>query len=988
MVRNILLIAVFACLFSASSAHAQEVTLATLQGDFDKTARPFLQTYCITCHSGERPKGQIDLSTFSTLDSISKEHATWKIILDQISSKDMPPDTAKTLPDDSRRAAMVDWIKQFASFESSRNAGDPGTVLARRLSNAEYDNSVRDLTGVDIRPTKEFPIDPANQDGFDNSGESLAMSPALISKYLDAARQVASHVVLKPNGFDFSDFPISSEEDRDKYAVRQIIDFYQRQPTNYADYFEAAWRFHNRAALGQRDATLAGIASAMKISPKYLAAVYAMLSQPAEDLGAIAAVQARWGELPGPAGDRAIVRKGCEALATFVSQLREKVKFTTRNLATRGIADGSQPLVLWKNEQYAKNRRIYPGGALSMEYSPIALQLDPQLAVPADASSRATYEDSFKRFCDIFPDAFVVSERSRVFLENAREAERDKRDNTGRYLSAGFHSQMGYFRDDQPLYDLVLGDADQKQLDELWRELYFITLAPIQQHKQFIWFERAEPPSFMYSPEFNSFRSEDDAVASEKRIRELAELYLAKAKSGGASQVSLDVIAKHFEWINSAIRAVEADRLQAEPKHLDAMLAFAERAYRRPLAPAEREKLLAFYQLLRADAQLNHDDAIRDCVASVLMSPHFSYRIDLPATAGDGIQPISDYALASRLSYFLWSSMPDAELLARAKAGDLHEPAVLLAQTKRMIADPKIRGLATEFLANWLDVRRFEELNSVDRERFPTFTNELRSAMFEEPVRFFVNLVQNDRPVLEMLYGDYTFVNPVLAAHYGIPEPNVRSGDEWVRIDNASQYHRGGVLPMAAFLTKNAPGLRTSPVKRGYWVVRRILGEHIPAPPPNVPQLPTDESKLGDLTLRQTLERHRADVACAGCHERFDGVGLVFEGYGPTGESRAKDLGDRLVQTKAVFPGGTEGDGLAGLQTYLREHRQNDFLDNVCRKLLVFGLGRGLLASDEPLIAEMREKLSKNENRVDTIIQSIVTSRQFLNQRGYSMASR
>ncbi len=175
-----------------------------------------------------------------------------------------------------------------------------------------------------------------------------------------------------------------------------------------------------------------------------------------------------------------------------------------------------------------------------------------------------------------------------------------------------------------------------------------------------------------------------------------------------------------------------------------------------------------------------------------------------------------------------------------------------------MIQDDRARALAVEFGGNWLDFRRFEEHNSVDRNRFPEFTNELRQAMFEEPVRFFLSVAQHDQSVLDFLYGDYTFVNPVLAKFYGMPAPNTRA-NEWTRIDDIGHYGRGGLPTMAVFLTKNAPGLRTSPVKRGYWVVRRLLGEVIPPPPPNVPVLPADETKLGDLTLPQTMAKHRED---------------------------------------------------------------------------------------------------------------------------------
>ena len=199
--------------------------------------------------------------------------------------------------------------------------------------------------------------------------------------------------------------------------------------------------------------------------------------------------------------------------------------------------------------------------------------------------------------------------------------------------------------------------------------------------------------------------------------------------------------------------------------------------------------------------------------------------------------------------------------------------------------------------------------------------------------------------------------------------------------DNAGKYGRGGLLPMAVFLTKNSPGLRTSPVKRGNWVVRRILGERIPPPPPKVPLLPADESKLGELTLRQALERHRADPSCAACHAHFDSLGLVFEGFGPIGEARRVDLGGRTVDTRAVFPDGEEGAGLEGLRAYIHKHREGDFINTLCRQLLAYGLGRTLLPSDDKTLASMHARLASDGWRFDNLIEVIVTSPQFLNRR-------
>jgi hypothetical protein len=449
--------------------------------------------------------------------------------------------------------------------------------------------------------------------------------------------------------------------------------------------------------------------------------------------------------------------------------------------------------------------------------------------------------------------------------------------------------------------------------------------------------------------------------------------------------------------MSTEIRTVERARLAAEPSHLDALLDFAQRAFRRPLTQPERDDIRAFYHDLRDKEGLDHEDAIRDSIVSVLMSPRFCYRVHrdegeperttstatLTPETNWKVQPLSDYALASRLSYFLWSTMPDAELLAHAQANDLHTPKVLLTQARRMLQNERARGFVTEFAGNWLDFRRFPEHNAVDRERFKSFNNELREAMFEEPIRFFLDVIRRDRSILDFLEAQDTFVNPVLAQHYGMPIASSSSGD-WERIDQADRFGRGGLLPMSVFLTKNSPGLRTSPVKRGYWVVRRLLGEEIPPPPPKVPELPSDEEKLGDLTLRELLAKHREDPSCAGCHARFDGLGLVFEGYGPIGEQRDRDLGGRPVDTRAAFPGGSEGTGMEGLRRYLREHRQQEFIDNLCSKLLAYALGRTLRLSDETTLDEMRAKLRATDYRFSTLVEAIVTSRQFLNQRAYN----
>jgi Protein of unknown function (DUF1592)/Protein of unknown function (DUF1588)/Protein of unknown function (DUF1587)/Protein of unknown function (DUF1585)/Protein of unknown function (DUF1595)/Planctomycete cytochrome C len=916
-----------------------------LERRFQDVVRPFLKSQCLECHGAQKPKGKLDLSGYRSVEAVVKDYRVWARVSDRLEADEMPPEDAPCRPTAHERRAVVDWIAAALDDQARKNAGDPGRVLGRRLSNAEFDYTIRDLTGVDIRPTREFPVDPANEAGFDNSGESLTMSPALLKKYLAAARLVADHLVFTPDGVGFAPHPVVTDVDRDKYCVQRILDFYRRHEVNYGDYFLAAWRFDHRAALGNPEKSLNDAAREAGVSARYLATLHATLTEAWPETSPLGELQALWRKLPADPTNQTEARRRCDAMHKLVVRLRKSLEPRVDPLRVKGISPGSQPLLLARNRQLAAMHTHYPGNKPTRD---------------------------LEVFCRVLPDAFVISDRGPYFDPKAA--------GKGRPLTAGFHLMQGYFRDDSPLSELVLDETEQRELDALWWELNFITGAPIRQYKDFIFFERAEPPRFMRPSEFDFARSEDKDATSANKIEQLRVVYLARAKKMEASEAAIQAIESYFSEMSALIRKVEQARPAAEPGHLRALAIFAERAYRRPLSQGEQAELMAFYNELRQKDGLNHEDAIRDLVTSILMSPHFCYRLD---TGADGLlaQPLSDYALASRLSYFLWSSMPDRELLAHAAAGDLHKPDVLIPQTQRMLHDVRIRGLATEFAGNWLGFRRFEEHNAVDRDRFPGFTPELRRAMFEEPVRFFVDVVGRNRSVLDLLYADFTFVNPILAKFYGMSVAKT-SPDDWTRVDDARPLGRGGLLPMSVFLTASSPGLRTSPVKRGYWVVRRLLGEQIPAPPPDVPELPKDEAKSGELSLPQLLARHRESKSCASCHQRFDSVGLVFEGYGPIGERRERDLGGRPIAAVATFPDGSQGQGLDGLRNYLARSRQNDFVDNLCRKLLVYALGRGLTLSDEPLIKTIKSNLAADGYRFERLISSVVTSRQFLERRG------
>jgi hypothetical protein len=994
-------------LASTTAAFAAD---ADLQKQFDEKVRPLTGKYCAGCHSGAQPTAQFDIKSYTAIDQVREDFPRWSLVSDRLTAHEMPPKQARAQPSDAERQQIVDFIHAVRQSEIQRLGGDPGLVLARRLSNAEYDYTIRDLTGQDLQVARQFPVDPANQAGFDNSGESLTMSPALLNKYLQAARSIADTVVLTPDGLDFAPYSMKVETDREKYAIQRIIAFYAAQPTDYAQYFEAAWRYRYRAQLGKPNATLASIAADMKISAKYLPMVWGIL-QDKGAIGPVAKLQAMWNALPAPSGGEP-VQLGAQAgqMRDFVIRIRNHTAMQFWAPVVKGLPGQSEPLHNWRLKEYREHHRDSnpdtlradnePAPALMEvpKYPPLHEDASPRWSVIAanarvgdadlvyPAGQKAKYQKAFARFASVFPDTFVVTERGRYWPDNSVDQ--------GRLLSAGYHNTGGYYRDDTALMQLILDDKGQKKLNTLWNEFDFVGRQTEHTWVQYFFNQSGEVDGNIngnLSTESGSKRPVGHEVTDTFVIHWLRDKYLARAAADpNNDKAAPAAIRDFFQHVDTVLRHDEKARVAAEPKQLAALVNFAQRAYRRPLTPAEKTDLLAYYKTLRTKNQLSHEDAIRDSLVSVLMSPDFLYRFDLKGAAKANMvslktgkafsaQALPANSLANRLSYFLWASAPDAELLKHAAAGDLNKPAVLVAEARRMLKDPKVSGFATEFTGNWLNFRLFETNNSVDRQRFPAFDDNLREAMFQEPIHFMQDTIQHDNSVLDLIYANYTFVNPQLAKFYGMPAVT-GDGTNWVKVDNANAYGRGGILPMAVFMTANSPGLRTSPVKRGNWVVQKVLGIRVPPPPPVVPELPSDESKT-DKPIREMLAEHHKNPFCAGCHERFDSFGLVFEGYGPVGDKRATDLAGRPVDASATFPGGVNATGVEGLRAYIRDHRQDKFVDNLSRKLLSFALNRSLQLSDESLIDKMKTNLAADGYRFRALVETIVTSPQFLDRR-------
>ena len=552
--------------------------------------------YCLGCHGTDKPKGDLDLSVFTTAESVAKDLPRWELVLEQLEAGVDAPGEGEAAARRPRPATRsIAWIGAVRKLEATRNAGDPGPVPARRLSNAEYDNTIRDLTGVDIRPTREFPVDPANEAGFDNSAESLAMSPALVEEVPGGG--AAGRRPPRPQA---GRARLRAAPDARRHRPRQVL-----RPADHRLLQAAEDRL--RRLLPRRLAVPAPRRPSASPMPRSTTSPTSRGSAastwrrsgrrstgPPEEVGPIAALQAMWrraARTPRRVEPDA-ARAGCERMRDFVVELRQPARprgqepdragDQQRDAALRAL---EEPPVRRQPDAIRGRRGEDPGRRAA------AWRARPPGPWPSPTTRRnpQRFEATFDRFCRTFPDAFFVSERARVYLDPKEE-----KGNAGRLLSAGFHSMTGYFRDDGPLSELMLDEAGRRELDRLWREFDFITGAPMRQYSSYLWYERAETGFLRGDEAFDFVRAEDKDAASEAKMGRFAEVYLAKAAAARGERPG-DPAPSRISSGSSPRRSAASSGTgrEAEPRHVEALQQFAERAYRRPLSTEERRGVAA-----------------------------------------------------------------------------------------------------------------------------------------------------------------------------------------------------------------------------------------------------------------------------------------------------------------------------------------------------------------------------------------------------------
>jgi hypothetical protein len=433
---------------------------------------------------------------------------------------------------------------------------------------------------------------------------------------------------------------------------------------------------------------------------------------------------------------------------------------------------------------------------------------------------------------------------------------------------------------------------------------------------------------------------------------------------------------RFISWVMSFFTDTPIDPSEAVVKEATGViLPFASHAYRRFLEPEEKQKLLSLFRKVYEGTKTKdrYDIAIKETLKAVLVSPNFLYRYEEEQPVGiDRPYALSNFELASRLSYFLWSTLPDKELFDAAYREDLHDPAVLNRQVKRMLQDPKAKHFAESFSSQWFGVSRLRENNPVDPDRFPELTSSLRNSMYQEVVEYFYHVLTQSQNFLDLIDSKYTFLNEELARHYGIEGVK---GKEMRKVALKDQ-NRGGILGMGGVLTSTSLPLRTSPVLRGKWVLEEILGTPAPPPPPDAGELPEEAVADKNASIRELLVLHRSKPSCQGCHQKMDPIGFGLENFDPIGRWRSS-YGDRAIPVVwDTLPSGEVFNNPGGLKKILVT-KEDEFARTLSEKMFVYAIGREMGFADELYMQRLIKNLKQNRFNPEKFIMELVNIEPF-----------
>jgi hypothetical protein len=1005
-------------------AHGKTVTSPKTQTSWDAIV-PSLEQKCFDCHGGKKTKGGVDLKRLRADPNVTLEYELWSKVQEVIRNGEMPPEDAKELSTSERNNLNL-WLKSALDIAANTNAGDPGPVTLRRLTNAEFDYSIRDLTGIPFQFGRDFVPDGGGGEGFSNIGDALFLSPQQLDKVFTAARQLAAHATIMPGtGVRFAPqrIGIRGPAQFKSDAESAMVVWYQKvsqealpkdgEDLRVAEYITACWKWKHRERTGV--SSLSALAKESNLNPAFLENWWNFLEQNQTKSRLLDLTRVPWKSLPEPTQNLSgappenvvseILKIQQQLNSWFLpakwSVLRaqqdaDELKSYPFEAQTEGEPDpnGDRHIHLVVGDLGDGNK-----GDIILVESPEIFRKGKKENYIQWITGRLNTDRTQLKTLSTTPSA--GDQTADVLTRRITEAEQYlsrlgkhpqglQVDATTLVLQAPCTLTLTLPADAQRFKALGKLDVRNPEIEFASAQWMATTDSPPDPATiipgVISVFKRGTETHKRFGGEFGPLH-QTFSLNLEHRLNQVASNRYRNGKPGPGIYYFSDTQLAAFLSPEEALRLEQmqddwrfvsnrtipkALEPEWDRKVLEHLEVFAAKAWRRPITQEEKSQLASVYTA-GIGQSLDRESAAREVLVRTLVAPSFLFKLE--RTEGSGIHPVSPYELASRLSYFLWSSLPDKELLDKAANGTLSDPTVLKEQTLRMLQDPKASAMAAQFATQWFEFQNFDTTTKVDTAKFTEFTPELRQDMYAETLAFLTHIIRNNRPVTEILSANYTFLNQRLAAHYQIQGVE---GEHLQKV-KVSDYGRGGLLGMGAILTKTSYPHRTSPVLRGNWLLRTVLGTPTPPPPNDIPKL--DDSIASAKTLRERLERHRADKTCAACHDRIDPLGFALEAYDPIGRLRTKDDAGMPLDDSAQDKDGRKFKGASGLATYLGEHG-DEFHNLFCRKLIGYSLGRKVLPTDNALLAVMKQQLKSSDPSFAGALITLVQSKQFLSRRG------
>jgi mono/diheme cytochrome c family protein len=940
---------------------------------FAQTVTPLLQKYCYQCHGNGKHSGKLALDNYKTIADVETNRVRWEDVLRTVRAAEMPPpNDTKVQPTLAEREAITSWIeKELYQFDPAHP--DPGKVTLRRLNRAEYNATIRDLVGVDFKPAEDFPPDDSGY-GFDNIGDVLSLPPILLEKYLAAADKILDQaIVTDPIKPMVRHFPASTMQigfnalgDRGDGWV-QLISLEEDDvavpldvpPGDYLVRIQAFSTKDGGALIGQ--GSEGKVTSTNDPGPTKIGI---MLNDSFIKDFAVT----RDEHQPGTYEARVGVPAGKNY---FRASVRRKRGGSTNELfMLNGRIGGQQPgivLVKWMEIEG-------PLPAATRRFLPDKLQVVGEKTVTPSGDIKLLKNGEVATTIDLAKDSEVIL-RAQAFAQQAGNET----------------TKMEFRIDGKPVKTFdVIAPATMQPLPS--QRVFSLTLLVPQ---PFVYEIHANLPAgkHRFAAAFVNNFADPTNKNPNLRVRSLTIQNLEASVLGVPVLIPpmpapvRELFAKH----PLPPAGMPAAGASPEDAARGIVADFTHRAWRGPVDPADIDRLMKLYEFARAQGD-SFEAGVKLVMKAVLVSPHFLFLGELPerrpparlnakiesqpaVPEAGAPRPLDEVALASRLSYFLWSSMPDDELLGLAERGQLRKN--LTAQVKRMLASPKASALTENFAGQWLQIRTLGDFQP-DKKMFPDYDPALSSAMQRETEMFFENVMRKDTSVFDFLTGDYTFVNARLAKFYGMTNAAV-TGEEFERVSLAKTPRRG-VLTQGSVLALTSNPTRTSPVKRGKWVLENLLGTPPPPPPPDVPNL-DDKSRQLTGTLRQQMEQHRVDPNCAGCHARMDPIGFGLENFDAIGAWRDKE-GTNSIDASGRLVSGDSFAGAGQLATVLATKHRQEFLNCLADKMLTYALGRGTEYYDRPALEKITQAMDKHQDKFSSLILAVTDSFPFQMRRG------